>query len=97
MARQYEGKVQLVGVAGRDSVAAMKGFVERHGLDFVPHAADTSGDLWADLGVRHQPTWIFVNGTDGRATTDSASWRATSSGPASRPCWPAETPVARRA
>ena len=70
MARQYEGKVQLIGVAGRDSVSAMRGFVERHGLGFVPHAADPDGALWAHLGVRAQPTWVFINGGDGESTTE---------------------------
>ena len=70
MARQYEGKVQLIGVPGRDSVSAMRSFVERHGLGFVPHAADPDGGLWADLGVRTQPTWIFLNGGDGESTTE---------------------------
>jgi hypothetical protein len=70
VARQYAGKIQLIGVPGRDSIAAMNGFVKRHGLGFVPHAADTDGRLWAKLGVRYQPTWIFINGTDGKATTE---------------------------
>ncbi len=70
MARQYEGKVQVIGVPGRDTVEAMHRFVERHGLGFLPHAADPDGKLWADLGVRYQPTWIFVNGTDGKVTTE---------------------------
>ncbi len=70
MARQYEGKVQLIGMAGRDSLGAKRMFVERHGLGFVPHTNDTDGGLWADLGVRGQPTWMFVNGADGEVTTE---------------------------
>lgn len=70
MARQYEGKVQLIGVPGRDSVAAMRSFVDEYGLGFVPHAADPDGKLWAKLGVRYQPTWIFVEGTTGKATVE---------------------------
>ncbi len=70
MARQYEGKVAVIGVPGRDSLGAMQRFVERHGLGFLPHAVDPDGALWAELGVRYQPTWIFVNGADGRATVE---------------------------
>ncbi len=70
MARQYEGKVQLIGVAGRDSVAAMRKFVDKYGLGFAPHAADPEGKLWAQLGVRYQPTWIFIEGTTGKATLE---------------------------
>lgn len=57
-------------MAGRDSVDAMQAFVDRHGLGFLRHTADTDGDLWAELRVRYQPTWIFVNGTDGKATVE---------------------------
>ncbi|MEO7837501.1 MAG: hypothetical protein ABIS21_07660 [Acidimicrobiales bacterium] len=60
----------MIGVPGRDALAAMKDFVDRHGLESVPHAVDTDGKLWAKLGVRYQPTWIFINGTDGKATTE---------------------------
>lgn len=70
MARQYEGRVQLIGVPGRDSVAAMRRFVDKYGLGFVPHAADPDATLWAKLGVRYQPTWIFVEGTTGEATLE---------------------------
>ena len=48
----------------------MRRFVERHGLGFAPHAVDTDGRLWSQLGVRFQPTWVFVNGIDGKATTE---------------------------
>lgn len=48
----------------------MRRFVEKYGLDFAPHAADPNGKLWAQLGVRYQPTWIFVNGTTGEATLE---------------------------
>lgn len=50
-------------------MGAMRSFVERHGLGFAPHAVDPDGDLWARLGVRAQPTWIFVDG-GGTATTE---------------------------
>ncbi len=62
MARQYEGKVRIIGMAGYDGVEAMRGFVERHGLGFIPHTMDPDGGLWGKLGVRSQPSWIFVNG-----------------------------------
>lgn len=70
MARQYEDQVAVIGMAGRDSVGAMRKFVERHGLGFLPHTVDTNGELWADLRVRVQPTWIFVNGGDGKAAVE---------------------------
>ena len=70
VARQYEGRVQVIGVPGRDSVASMRRFVERHGLGSMPHAVDPDGKLWAQLGVRYQPAWIFVDGADGEVTLE---------------------------
>ena len=46
---------------GRDDTGAMRAFVERHGLGHVPMAVDPNGELWSSLGVRGQPTWIFVD------------------------------------
>lgn len=46
---------------GKASVGDMRAFVERHGLGFVPNAVDPDGELWAKLGVRAPPTWIFID------------------------------------
>lgn len=61
MARQYQGSVPVVGMAGRDSTGPMRAFVDRHGLDFIPHAVSEDGSLWGDFGVRAQPAWVFVD------------------------------------
>ncbi len=61
VARQYEGRVHVVGMPGRDDTGAMRAFVERHGLGRVPMAVDPDGQLWSRLGVRGQPAWIFVD------------------------------------
>lgn len=66
VARRYEDRVPIVGMAGRDDTGPMKEFVERHGLGFVPHAVDADGSLWAEFGVRGQPAWVFVD-RDGQA------------------------------
>lgn len=68
MARQHQDKVNIIGVAGRDNVANMRKFVERHDLGFLRHAADESGAVWANAGVRGQPTWIFID-RQGRTET----------------------------
>lgn len=70
MARQYEGKVKVIGMAGFDGTEAMRGFVQRHELGSIPHTADVDGSLWPRLGVRSQPSWIFVNGADGETTRE---------------------------
>jgi hypothetical protein len=61
LARQYEGKVALVSMPGKAGLGEMRAFVERHGLGFLPNAADPEGELWAKLGVRGPPAWIFID------------------------------------
>ncbi len=54
---------------GKAGPGEMRAFIERHGLGFVPNAADPGGELWSKLGVRAPPTWIFV-GADGKSTVE---------------------------
>ncbi len=61
MARQYQGRVPVVGMAGRDDVGPMRDFVEKYDFGFAPHAVDDDGALWARFGVRAQPAWVFVD------------------------------------
>ena len=48
-------------MAGRDSVGAMKDFVDKYGLEFIPHAVDDDGSLWRSFKVRAQPAWVFID------------------------------------
>jgi hypothetical protein len=59
--------VQFIGVSWMDDVAAMREFVERHGLGTFPHVAD-DGSLFAAYGLVSQPGWAFIN-DDGATTT----------------------------
>ncbi len=67
MARRHEGKVKVLGVAGRDTTEAMRAFVVNHDLEHVPHAVDGDGRVWARLGIAGQPAWVFVDGATGTA------------------------------
>ena len=60
MARQYDGRVTVVGMAGRDTIDAMRSFVDEHELGFLDHAVDEDGSLWRHFGVSGQPAWVFV-------------------------------------
>lgn len=51
----------LIGVPGRADVGPMEEFVERHGLQGMPQAVDTDGQLWARYGVGYQPAWVFID------------------------------------
>jgi hypothetical protein len=53
--------VEIVGVAGRDSIEPMRDFVARHDLDHVIQIADVDGSVWSRFGVGGQPTWVFVS------------------------------------
>jgi hypothetical protein len=54
-------------VPSSDTLDAMRGFVDRHGLGDVPQAVDLERDVWAAFGVPAQPAWAFV-GPDGEVT-----------------------------
>lgn len=54
----YGDEVEIIGVAGRDGPDAMRGFVDRFGLEAM---TNLDGDaVWDDLGVIVQPAWIVV-------------------------------------
>ncbi|MDP9440913.1 MAG: TlpA family protein disulfide reductase [Actinomycetota bacterium] len=58
---RYGGSIRFVGLPGLDDAAPMRVFVQRHELTAMPHAVDRQGDLWRQLGVRGQPTWVLVD------------------------------------
>jgi hypothetical protein len=66
VARQYDGQVEVIGVAGRDSTEAMADFVARHELDGVPQIDDADGSIWARFGIAGQPAWVFIDGETGQ-------------------------------
>jgi hypothetical protein len=66
VARQYDGQVTIVGIAGRDRIDRMQEFVERHGLDGVTlQVADVDGVVWHAYDVFYQPAWVFIDGDTG--------------------------------
>lgn len=58
----------MVGVPGRDEVAAMEQFVGRHGLEHVTQVADVDLELWRRFGIVGQPAWVFVDAETGAVT-----------------------------
>lgn len=53
--------VQVIGLAGHSDVAAMRDFIDDHGLDGIPHLADPDGKLWARFGVTYQPALVLID------------------------------------
>jgi peroxiredoxin len=64
--QQYDGKVEIIGVASRDQRPAMQEFVARHGLEDMVNIADIDGEVWQQYGVVAQPAWVFLDA--GRGT-----------------------------
>jgi peroxiredoxin len=65
VARRYAGQVAVIGVPSSDTVEAMRGFVERHGLQDVPQAVDHDRVVWDRFSIPGQPAWAFVHATTG--------------------------------
>ena len=69
IAAEFEGRVEIVGVAGASDQFSMIDFVERHELEHLTHIADLDGRFWATLDVTYQPWWMFIN-DDGEVLTN---------------------------
>ena len=55
LAEEYSGRVQVVGVGGLSGdLEAMRGFVERGGVEGLTHVADTDGAVYTRFGVTSQ-------------------------------------------
>jgi len=64
----YGDEVLIVGVAGRDDVAAIESFVENLAVGEFDHAIDDDGSIWASYGILSQPSFAFI-GDDGAVST----------------------------
>lgn len=68
LAATYQGKLQVVGVAGLSSDAgSMKDFVSDTGITGFESVADTGGDVYTRFGITSQDNWVFV-AADGTVT-----------------------------
>ncbi|CAN5875471.1 hypothetical protein BH23ACT10_BH23ACT10_34930 [soil metagenome] len=63
--QQFDGKIDIIGVASRDERAAMEEFVARHGLEDMVTIADVDGQIWEQFGVVGQPAWVFLDAEAG--------------------------------
>lgn len=68
MQQQFGDQVTIIGVAGRDDLKDMEGFVSEFGVGGFEHIADENGEIWARYGVTSQPAFAFVN-NDGSSET----------------------------
>lgn len=61
MQEQFEGQIQIIGVAGRDELSAMESFVNDLGVGDFPHVANEDLEIWFQYEVRSQPAFVFIN------------------------------------
>ncbi|MEQ7128118.1 redoxin family protein [Actinopolymorpha sp. B11F2] len=61
LAEAYDGKVNVVGVAGLDQAAAMEEFVTRTGVQGMRHLSDEKGAVWKRFGVTAQSTFVLLD------------------------------------
>lgn len=62
-AEQFGDQVNLVGVAGKSDVDAMRGFISDYGLSGITHLADDNDPLWAKYGITYQHQYVVIDKT----------------------------------
>lgn len=67
-ADEFDGTVEIIGVAGRGDVDAMEQFVEETGTGGLVHVVDDDGGIWTDFQVAAQPAFAFIS-ADGEVET----------------------------
>ncbi|MGK2958544.1 MAG: redoxin domain-containing protein [Acidimicrobiales bacterium] len=56
-----DGKVEIIGVAGRGEVPEMEGFVSDTGTGGLTHVVDDDGSIWSSYEVFAQPAYAFID------------------------------------
>lgn len=60
-AAAVDGKVEVIGVAGRGAVPEIEGFVSDTGTGGLTHVVDDDGSIWSSYGVFAQPAYAFID------------------------------------
>ncbi|WP_426512865.1 redoxin family protein [Dactylosporangium sp. McL0621] len=62
LAKQYDGKVAMIGVAGLDqSTNAMNEFVAQGEVGNVTHLNDQAGVVWRKFGIKEQSVFVMID------------------------------------
>ncbi len=67
MNKQFDGKVQIIGVAWNGTEQSMQEFIDKHQLTFA-NINDNDGLIFAKFEVPYQPAWVFIQ-EDGTSQT----------------------------
>jgi thiol-disulfide isomerase/thioredoxin len=60
-ASALDGKVEVIGVAGRGKVPEMEDFVSDTGTGGLTHVVDDDGSIWSSYEVFAQPAYAFID------------------------------------
>ena len=60
-AAQFDGSVEVIGVAGRGEVPEMEEFLTDTGTGGLNHMVDGDGAIWTQFGVAAQPAFAFIS------------------------------------
>ncbi len=52
--------MQIIGVAGNDTIESSLAFVQDNGVGNIEHVYDNT-DVWSRFGITSQPSWAFIN------------------------------------
>jgi thiol-disulfide isomerase/thioredoxin len=64
LAKEYDGKVAMVGIAGLDqSAKAMDEFVVEGEVGNVTHLNDKAGVIWRKFGIKEQSVFVMIDRT----------------------------------
>lgn len=67
MNKQFDGKVQIIGVAWNGTEQFMQEFIDKHKITFA-NINDNDGLIFAKFEVPYQPAWVFIQ-QDGTSQT----------------------------
>jgi thiol-disulfide isomerase/thioredoxin len=63
VAPRYQGKVDIVGVAGMGREQEMRKFVSDYQVGSFPHLSDGAGTVWRKFGITEQSVYVLIDRT----------------------------------
>ncbi|MGP3921975.1 redoxin family protein [Streptomyces sp. 8N616] len=61
LAKTYEGRVNVVGVAGLDKPGPMRSFVSSRKVGGFPHLNDEQGSIWRKFEISQQSSFVLLD------------------------------------
>ncbi|WBB59422.1 redoxin domain-containing protein [Streptomyces sp. WMMC500] len=61
VASEFQGRANVLGVAGLDEPQAMRDFVADMQVGAFPHLSDEAGDVWKKFGIIEQSVYVILD------------------------------------